>query len=222
MIRAVAIDLDGTLVRGTTTCRHLADRLGHTEAMDQLERDYAAGTITNATIADWVNRNFAGKTPAELHALLRSAPVIDGIQETIDALHREGLAIFLATITSSIFADYFADTYGFDERSGGREALGADGRLTGMVERYFNEHDKVNWVETQCRQRGIGIKECAAVGDSRSDVPLFGRVGFSIALNGTPEARAAATVTVDADTLTAILPHLKCRLAGPRASDAEN
>lgn len=214
MVRAVAIDLDGTLVRGTTTCRHLAARLGHAEAMDQLERDYAAGTITNATVADWVGRTFAGKTPAELHTLLRSAPVIGGIQETVDALHREGLAVFLATITSSLFADYFADAYGFDERSGGQEALGADGRLTGAVERYFNEHDKANWVELQCGQRGIGIKECAAVGDSRSDIPLFGRVGFSIALNATPAARAAATVTVDADTLTAILPHLTGRLAG--------
>jgi phosphoserine phosphatase len=45
----------------------------------------------------------------------------------------------------------------------------------------------------------------AAVGDSRSDVPLFERVGMSIALNATPDARAAATHALDTEDLRDVL-----------------
>lgn len=45
-------DLDGTLVRGTTVSQHLADRLGQSEQMAELERRYAAGEISNAVVAE--------------------------------------------------------------------------------------------------------------------------------------------------------------------------
>jgi phosphoserine phosphatase len=41
----------------------------------------------------------------------------------------------------------------------------------------------------------------AAVGDSRSDVPLFRLAGRSIALNATPDARRVATDVLDTEDL---------------------
>jgi phosphoserine phosphatase len=43
------------------------------------------------------------------------------------------------------------------------------------------------------------------VGDSRLDVPLFSRVGYAIALNATPDARAAAHSCLDTEDLTDVL-----------------
>jgi len=43
------------------------------------------------------------------------------------------------------------------------------------------------------------------VGDSRSDLPLFGAVGFSVALNGTQAANAAASVAIQTDNLADVL-----------------
>jgi hypothetical protein len=51
-------------------------------------------------------------------------------------------------------------------------------------------------------------------GDSRSDVPLFERAGMSIALNATPDARAAATHVLDTDNLCDVLALLRPVRAG--------
>jgi phosphoserine phosphatase len=79
------------------------------------------------------------------------------------------------------------------------------GVLCGTVSRYFDEHDKLHWVEEWCAQNGYSMSQVAAVGDSRSDIPLFHRVGLSIALNATPDARAAATQTLDTSDVRDVL-----------------
>lgn len=56
-----------------------------------------------------------------------------------------------------------------------------------------------------CRRRGIEVKEVVAIGDSRSDLPLFATAGFSIALNATSDARAAANTSVDGTSFLAAL-----------------
>jgi phosphoserine phosphatase len=87
----------------------------------------------------------------------------------------------------------------------------ADGVLSGVVERHFDADDKAAWVERICADRGVPLSHAVAVGDSRSDLPTFARAGYSIALNADAAARAAATVSVDADDLRDLLPLLLAR-----------
>lgn len=91
--------------------------------------------------------------------------------------------------------------------------------------RYFDEHDKLRFVEDWCAQNGFSMSQVAAVGDSRSDVPLFSRVGLSIALNATPDARMAATHVLDTDdlcdVLTLLRPVDKTGLMAPRFSTGD-
>lgn len=49
------------------------------------------------------------------------------------------------------------------------------------------------------------MDQVVAIGDSRSDLPLFEAVGFSVALNGTRDARAAASTAVDSSSFLAAL-----------------
>jgi len=55
----------------------------------------------------------------------------------------------------------------------------------------------------------VDTRRCAAVGDGRSDVPLFADVGLAAAFNAAPSARAAAHVAVDGADLRAVLPPLE-------------
>ena len=98
--------------------------------------------------------------------------------------------------------------YGFAAVSG-TEMQVTNGVLSGTVTRYFDEHDKLRFVEDWCAQNGFSMSQVAAVGDSRSDVPLFSRVGLSIALNATPDARMAATHVLDTDDLCDVLTLLR-------------
>ena len=184
-----------------------AEWLGRRGELDELEERYAQGAISNAAVADASAPWFTGHLVDEVTGVLDSAPWIDGIGETMDALRAAGVHVALATVTWRAAAEAVAARFGFDECCG-TEMEVVEGRLTGTVSRYFDAADKAAFVEEVCARRGVSASDAAAVGDSRSDLPMFERVGFSIALNADPAARAAATTALDTDDLRDVLPLL--------------
>lgn len=205
--RLVAFDLDGTLLPGTSISLILADRLGHRAMMDALEARYARGEIGNDVVATESAASFAGVPLSDIALALSDAPFIPGIVATLDALRSEGIVPILATVTWRFAARVVADRFGFAEASG-TELGEADGCPTGIVTRHFNGADKAAFVRAAAAARTIALADCAAVGDSRSDLAMFAIVGRSIAFNGTPDAVAAASVSLRAGDLRDVLPHL--------------
>jgi phosphoserine phosphatase len=202
--RLVCFDLDGTLVRGTTVSQYLADQLGQGEQMAELERQYSAGAISNAVVAEQQARSYRGIPIPEIVSKLSEIPCIGEIDATVLALRERGIDSILGTVTWSFAAQEFGRRHKFTAVSG-TEAELREGLPTGAVRRHFDEWDKLDFVRTHCEENQIDLSQCIAVGDSRSDVPLFGAAGFSIALNATAEARAAATVALDTDSLIDVL-----------------
>ena len=80
--------------------------------------------------------------------------------------------------------------------------------LAGVVTRYCDPGDKRDFVSAYCARHDIDMAQCVAVGNSRSDIPLFGAVGLAIALNATADANAAAHIALNTDDLTELLPFL--------------
>jgi hypothetical protein len=62
----VAVDLDGTLIRGTTACLHLGEWIGHRAVMEELERRFAEGEIDSADVADRDAPYYEGRSIAML------------------------------------------------------------------------------------------------------------------------------------------------------------
>jgi phosphoserine phosphatase len=200
----VVFDLDGTLLRGTSVSLLLAEWLGQAAAITELERAFHAHEISNCVVADTSAGWLAGKSTAEAWRVLTNGHWIDGMAETFRALDAAGVSLLLGTITWSFAAEMLRDRYGFASVSG-TEMQVSNGVLSGTVSRYFDEHDKVCFVEEWCAQNRFSMSQVAAIGDSRSDVPLFRRAGISIALNATPDARAAATHVLDTEDLRDVL-----------------
>lgn len=200
----VVFDLDGTLLRGTTVSLLLAHWLGQTEEIAELERAFHAHEISNSVVADTSAGWLAGRSTADARRVLAKGNWIAGMTETFQALAARGVSLLLGTITWRFAAEMLQERYGFSAVSG-TEMQATNGVLSGTVSRYFDEHDKVRFVENWCAQNGFSMNEVAAVGDSRSDVPLFYRAGTSIALNATPDAREAATHTLDTENLSDVL-----------------
>jgi phosphoserine phosphatase len=196
----VVFDLDGTLLRGTTVSLLLAQWLGRAEEMSELERAFRAHEISNSVVADTSAGWLAGRTKADTWRVLTEGPWIEGMAETFQALAAGHVSLLLGTITWSFAGEMLQERYGFAAASG-TEMRATDGVLSGVVSRYFDEHDKVRFVEEWCAQNGYSMSQVAAIGDSRSDVPLFYRVGLSVALNATPDAQAAATHVLDTENL---------------------
>ena len=200
----VVFDLDGTLLRGTTVSLLLAQWLGQTSAITELERAFHAHEISNSVVADTSAGWLAGKSVAEAWRVLEDGSWIDGMAETFQVLAGTQVSLLLGTITWSFAAEMLRESYGFAAASG-TEMRVVDGVLSGTVSRYFDEHDKLRFVEDWCAQNGYSMSQVAAIGDSRSDVPLFDRVGLSIALNATSDARAVATHVLDTENLRDVL-----------------
>jgi phosphoserine phosphatase len=173
--------------------------------MAVLERRYAAGKISNSVVAEEQARGYRGVPLPQVVEKLGDIACIDGIDPTLAALRERGVESLLGTVTWRFAAEEFGRRHGFLAVSGTEIDLDPDGVPTGEVRRHFDEWDKLEFVASYCEANGIELAECIAVGDSRSDVPLFEAVGLSIALNATPQAREAASVALDTEDLTDIL-----------------
>jgi phosphoserine phosphatase len=203
----VFFDVDGTLVPHTSSGQHLADALGHAEVVRQAEAGYAAGTLSNAEVSVLDARGWAARTPEDVRGFLESLPLVDGIAETVAWCRRHGLAPVLATLAWEPVGTYLCDRFGFDQACGPRLEV-IDGRYSGEVAEHFDEMGKREFAANMAAQLGVEPMRCAAIGDSRSDLPLFTEVGLAIAFNATPATRAAAHASADGTDLRAVLPVL--------------
>lgn len=196
--RLLVSDLDGTLITGTTALAHLSAWLGHGELIDGLESQLASGTSNDRDVAQTYASVYTGVRQVDAEQEILTVPSLTDIPEAVAALHARSVTTMIATVSWSFAATALADLWSFQQACGADlEVDQATGRFTGKVARHFQPQDKVARVEQICQRLSIGLEHVVAVGDSRSDLPLFQACGFSVALNATPDARAAATTAID-------------------------
>ncbi|WP_329126555.1 HAD family hydrolase [Streptomyces sp. NBC_01465] len=208
----VFFDVDGTLVPGTSSSVFLAGFLGHQDELARAEDAYASGDLDNRQVSELDAKGWAGATEEEVSGRLDGLPLVSGIAESVDWCRRNGLVPVLATLAWSPVGSWLTERFGFQTFSGPRLEI-VEGRFTGRVARHFDEYGKRDFALTTARELGVDPRSCGAVGDSRSDLPLFASVGVSVAFNASAGAREAATVTVDGDDLRDVLPALSGLLA---------
>jgi phosphoserine phosphatase len=203
--RLACFDLDGTLVRNTSTCIHLGECFGHSDVIQDLERQYVQGKITNRQVAETDGTFYAGRQIDEVAKAMSTIALIDGIPETFSILRRQGISIILTTITWSFAAQIIAERFKMDAWTGCVMGESAPGTLNGTVVTDFDEFAKRGFVEDYCAKHSIPMDQVFAVGDARSDIPLFGAVGHSIAINATEAAKQAASCAIDTEDLRDVL-----------------
>ncbi|PPK92216.1 phosphoserine phosphatase [Kineococcus xinjiangensis] len=208
-------DVDGTLVPQTSSGQHLADLLGHADVVREAEAGYAAGTLSNQEVSVLDARGWAGWTPAQVRGFLESLPLVDGIAETVSWCREQDLAPVLTTLAWEPVGTYLCERFGFTHASGPRLHV-MDGRYSGEVAEHFDETGKRDFAVRVAAELGVAPGRCAAVGDSRSDLPLFAAVDLAIAFNATPAARAAAHAEAQGGDLRAVVPLLSTWLDASR------
>jgi phosphoserine phosphatase len=208
----VCFDVDGTLIPGTSSCAWVAAVLGHEAELVAAEAAYDAGLMTNQEASVIDARGWAGHSEAEIRDRLATLPLVGGIAETVAWCHDHGLRPILTTLAWTPVGRLLADRFGFAAYCGPALSV-EDGRYTGAVAEHLDEYGKRDFALAEARRHGIAPERCVAVGDARSDLPLFAAVGMSIGFNASPAARAAATHVVDGDDLRAIVPLLDAQFS---------
>jgi phosphoserine phosphatase len=208
-MRAVAFfDVDGTLVPGTSSAVHLAGYLGHAEAVAEAEAGWDAGLLEARYVEELDARGWAGTSEAQIREWLTALPLVDGIAEVVEWCVDHEVVPALATLAWHPVGVYLCETFGFVEACGPILEV-RDGIYTGIPLSSYDSEVKRDFALRFAKERGFTLDQCAAVGDSLSDLPLFAEVGLAVAFNATERARALADVEVTGRDLRAVLPALQ-------------
>lgn len=203
----VFFDIDGTLVPSGSSSSYLAGHLGHQPELDAAEERYARGELSNQQVSEIDAAGWAGARVADVDLLLHDLPLIPGIDDVLRWCRARNLRPALASLAWQPVSSALAEQHGFMVTGGPRVGV-TEGVYDGTIAEHFDEHDKRDKRDRAlglARRLGVPISRCAAVGDSRSDIPLFEAVAASLALNAGAAARAAATHSIDAIDLREIL-----------------
>lgn len=204
--RLVVCDMDGTLVRDTTALAHLTAWIGHGPAIDDLESKLLRGEVSDREVAEAYARFYRGIAVTDAATAMASIASIDDIATGVEMLRERSVDSLIATVSWGFAARGLATQWGFSTACGADlEVDQLSGVFTGDVAGHFAPADKVTFVADYCARAGFAMDQVVAIGDSRSDLPLFEAVGFSVALNATNDARAMASTSVNTPSFVTAL-----------------
>lgn len=192
-------DMDGTLLRGTTASIELSRRLDRLEPLADLEAGFAAERITAAEFAIQMRALWADLDPELVVEVVSASPWIDGIREVCDDIAQRGERSMLITMSPDFFAEHLLE-FGIDVVAASRfPALPFAQEVdpTGILE----PADKVRLAEQERIAHGLKLSDCVAYGDSMSDLPLFGVLENTVAVNADERLEQVAAVTYRGDNL---------------------
>lgn len=212
-----AMDFDNTMAiyeGATYSWELISQRLGVEPEHDAIRDAYYRREFDNPTRARRVIELFKanGLTEGRLREIfegnMEPAP---GIRRLFLGLKDRGIKTAVISGTIRNVYDIFASRFGIsaDYVSVAHNFIfDRAGALSGESVTDLDYEGKVTALQGICDRMGIGLDECAFVGDADNDLPLLKRVGLPIAVNTTdPAVRAASRVVLDKD-LSRVLVYL--------------
>jgi len=188
----VTLDLDGTLLPHDMAFAVILRDNGHAAVADEATRKFASGewTLQQTYAAQW--SEVQKLSLADMHRALRKAVWLPGIADGVRRLQAAGLRVCILTDVASTVTDFL-----------GRWGLvGAicspvtvrDGKQLAIDTRF----DKLANLEERLNEGHVDDKRVCHVGNGANDVPVFERVGGSIAVFASPDVAKNAKKVIAA------------------------
>jgi phosphoserine phosphatase len=179
-IKVVFFDCDGTLTGVKSSWQYLHERLGlWDDHADEFQRLFHEGKIDYAEFCRRDAALWKGLRAEEVMKVIDEIPYHEGVRETMEALHGEGIITVILSTGLSLLIDKVRADLGMS-LAFSNDLLVKDGVLTGDI-RINVEHDnKGLWVKKILKREGLKKKEAAAIGDGEGDRGMFESVGLAI------------------------------------------
>jgi phosphoserine phosphatase len=218
LIKMVVFDLDGVLVDINSSWQtiHRAFGVDNEENFQKhLRNEIDYREFMRSDIGLWGNPN-----ATRIKRILSRVPLMKGAIEVLDALRKRKLKTAIISSGILMLAGRVKEELGIDHVFANRLLTDDEGRLLGEGEERVTLRNKGVVLEKLCRMKAVRLEDCAVVGDSRFDISLFEKAGFSIAFNAQDrEIMEAADVIIEEKDLKLILPWIiGCRGAKAYAS----
>jgi len=207
--KLIIFDLDGTLTRERSIWEYIHIRLGKWYGFaEEYQKQFLAGKISYEEFCERDAQVWKGMRVEELLEIVKTVPFHPGVDELIHYLKQKGLKLSMISSGLSLLTDWVHQKYDFDY-SVSNDLLHENGVLTGKVKIQVYFDKKAEWVEKILKQFGVKPEEVIAIGDSKGDIDMFQRVGFSIAFNSScSDLDQIASVCVQSQNLVDIVPKL--------------
>ena len=206
-LRIIVFDMDGVLVDVESSWQFIHEAFGANNRENV--RRYVRGEIN---YKEFMRRDIAlwGRVHIDkIRSILSNAPLMPGLVETFANLRKAGLKTALISAGVSVLADRLQAILKLDYIFANKVLTDQNGFLTGEGEEIVGLLDKLSVLKKLATKEKASLLECAVIGDSTYDVPMFRESGLSIAFNAKDsEVREAADVIVRKKDLREILPCL--------------
>jgi phosphoserine phosphatase len=211
-IKCAFFDVDGTLKAERDPYVYLHRQLGTSEqglaSLEMFER----GEIDYDEWGQLDARLWAGQDAAYVTRLLADIPWMPGARQVLATLRRAGVQIALVSSGLDLHVKAVAAEIGAAFVFANQLGI-TDGHLTGELRILVPEWGKGELVGQVMAQAGLSAPDCIALGDGLSDVAMFERVGWSVAVAPKDEGvREAASLTLDEPDLSPLVALLGQRL----------
>ncbi|MDD5085623.1 MAG: HAD family phosphatase [Candidatus Omnitrophica bacterium] len=181
--KMIVFDVDGTLTKHPSVWRFIHEELGlwHGKAIHYLS-GYVGGEIGYQEFCDLDAALWKGRKVKELKGLTDKIAYSDGVREAIPKLKAVGFRLTAISTGLTFFTDRVRNELGLDEVRA-NELVTEKGFVTGKTIIHVDEKGKGDIFDSLLGRYGLSRKEALTVVDSRTDIPMAERAGYSIGFN---------------------------------------
>ena len=214
--KLVCFDCDGTLVDEVEFIWQFVHRsLGIDRGrILRATEDFRSGRIT---FAEWARHDVAlwigkGANRQVLTGIVGRLRLMNGAMETLEELRRRGMRLAVVSGGIDLVLEHFMPGYRdvFDRVMINRLVFGGDGSLRGIIPTEFGADEfKAEGLRKIAGEFGLGLGDCAFVGDSDNDVEIAKQAGLSIGFNPHPRLAEVCDVVIRKKDLREVLKHIE-------------
>jgi phosphoserine phosphatase len=204
MLKLAVFDLDGTLKQVRDPYVYVHERLGKLELAEEITSKGLNGQISYETWLRLDAELWMDTSRSALEQFFREDLYVPGAEETIRALKARDVYVVIISSGLLFHAQMVAEELGVDAVYGNEilfKQNGGDWVVSGEVRAHVPFDKKAELMARIQAEHGISSQESIAVGDTRSDIPMFERaeVGVAIYPNHPAVSEAADIVLSDLD-----------------------
>lgn len=205
----VAFDLDGTLASIWSSWNWIHRFLGTAEAAKPYAERYFAGKIDYTRWAELDVALWKGAKLSRIQqAITKQIKFVPGAVELIQILNSWNVKSAIISSGLTVFTDFAKEILKVDVAQANELLTDNQGRIKGVKVKvaYDNKHHVLADI---ARSLNISLRNCAAIGDSKNDIPMFQIAGLAIAFNANlEEVKQNATISITSKNALELLPPL--------------
>lgn len=188
-------DMDGTLLSGSA-CLHISEHLGKLKEVLLIEEAWSRGEVGHVEFYELCLPLWSELDPTSIAAVFSKVPWLDNVEKVFRDIASRGEKSAVITLSPEFFVSGLLD-WGVTTAHG---AVVTGGAIP-HPDKVLTPRSKVMLARELMATYSLQASDCIAYGDSASDIPLFGFLSQTVAINASVRLKEIAATAYDGNDL---------------------